>query len=643
MGDRLNLVKQTQTLALRAKSKSRNQQGSGDDACFNIESLCRPPVHLIDIILLYATPLSDSEQPFAPPPPSSHSSSLTGSQPLSCTALEHTQPPHINVTRDIMNLPPDSFSAIGNTGCRFKSPCSSSGAVVDLSISDDEVEVDDVIVYPSSSVRGQKIDRTLTVLESGSPIIGSTAHHTVSITEDNERKKEREREMKSEKEKEKEKVREKDKVKQKEKEIEKEKDKASSNRRGSKSLPKGGRSSESNGFWTCSTCTCVNASYEKFCEACLLPFSKNKNGIVRSGEELSVTAVSAKKEKEWVREDEREMKKEKGKEREKEWERENERDIEAERAVIQVVKAENVRTQLDTKVSSKKRARSVRNASLSSQDADLYGDSSEDDFEVLPDRAAKKRSNKKSEISVIGCLYTDVDADDYLPNPLPLLLPTLPLLYDSADKISSIEEAASQIATKTEIETPYKMNIEIHEEFWNLEIQSTIERFASFGYEYPRVNLEHSDSILLKFEEKEKNGICLTESTPLHSNLNPHPQSNYHHNKNDYPHEHSELRSESPSQCNDNYQAHLYLKDNANNQFQSNTNDVGNADSQSQLQHQNQQLWEPSSCVVFGKRYGDPKRKGKSKFCGTYVLPCVFLSEILFLSLFILSVIIKSY
>ena len=36
-------------------------------------------------------------------------------------------------------------------------------------------------------------------------------------------------------------------------------------------------------------------------------------------------------------------------------------------------------------------------------------------------------------------------------------------------------------------------------------------------------------------------------------------------------------------------------------------------------------IWDPDSCVVFGRRYGDPKRKGKSKFCGMAVKATVHL------------------
>ena len=131
-----------------------------------------------------------------------------------------------------------------------------------------------------------------------------------------------------------------------------------------------------------------------------------------------------------------------------------------------------------------------------------------------------------------------------------------------------------------------------------------VSRCLAFGYQYPLESIERTDLKLLGLtgnDPSDESNNDPTEyphfdiSNPLMFELSP--LKDYDHNSNGS----NDCAANFSSGREDKYtpQGSTYIN-------------VARTDSK--------WLWAPSSCEVFGRRYGDLKRQGKSLFCGEYVL-----------------------
>ena len=337
--------------------------------------------------------------------------------------------------------------------------------------------------------------------------------------------------------------------------------------------------SEETSLWTCSTCTCLNPTLVKFCEACLQPYSKNKTTTSTS------TCTSAVKGK--------------GKRR-----------LPAKDESPAVIKSETEAKADSGARSSKlvnKRMKTLEQVTLLPnvdrnsgmiQCLDNDSDSEKESYCFIPHNQTIKNDGNLSEIrKLIGEGEGEHHGRDrnrdgseesefafQLPEPLPLL----PLTMDPQAALSS-----SQITTSDSFLDSYDMlsasdinHNHMQSNALSLrfpEKTSRIsERFSSFGYEYPAERIDLSDLALLKLTRPDSIVRARMPGTDSLYGLC------------------STSEKHSPCDCDE-----VARTPDDDDQFH--------------------WIWDPDTCVVFGKRYGDPKRKGKSKFCGMAVKATVHL------------------
>ena len=336
--------------------------------------------------------------------------------------------------------------------------------------------------------------------------------------------------------------------------------------------------SEETSLWTCSTCTCLNPSLVKFCEACLQPYSKNKTNASTS------TCMSAVKGK--------------GKRR---------LSVKDGNSDGLSVKSETD-AEGDTCAHSskllKKRMKTLEQITLlpnvdnnSGMIQCLYNDSEREKEKekekesycfITHDRTIKSDGNmsKRGLMNLIGegeHHSRDRDRDGsqesvfafQLPEPLPLL----PLTIDPQATFVSSQITASDSFLHVDSDDMLSASDVNHKQGNALSLRlsestsSISEKFFSFGYEYPSERIDLSDLTLLKLTGPDS---IVRARMPGTDSLYGLSSSSEKHRTCDYDEE-----ARTPD---DDDQFHW--------------------------------IWDPDSCVVFGKRYGDPKRKGKSKFCG---------------------------
>ena len=326
-------------------------------------------------------------------------------------------------------------------------------------------------------------------------------------------------------------------------------------------------------FWTCSTCTCVNPALVKFCEACLQPLSKNST---------AVTATAGK-----------------GKRRQSV---KNEKQIKTEitTEVKTELKAEGAARSATTKTNKMKTLKEVRSLHdidlnrgvihCLDSDSDGDGDDNGDGHcQILHDETRKNAGavSGRGLMKFIGPSHTQAQTEQgsregsedregseegalLLPEPLPLLLiPTHPTAASEPSHVASPDtllDANSELLVDL-VSYDRSNNLSVHHS-----TRSIHERFAAFGYDYPSTRLDLSDLALLKLTGPDSTVRARMPGTDsLYS---------------------SSSTSEKSRSCDE---AATCISD---DQFH--------------------WIWDPDCCVVFGKRYGDPKRKGKSKFCGKF-------------------------
>ena len=314
-------------------------------------------------------------------------------------------------------------------------------------------------------------------------------------------------------------------------------------------------------FWTCSTCTCVNPALVKFCEACLQPLSKNST---------AVTATAGK-----------------GKRRQS------------------VKNGKSIRTELKTELKKEGAARSTIKTTnkmktseevKSLNDIDLYNgvihcldsdsdgdadDNGDGHCQILHDETRKNagavsgRGLRKS----IGLTQTQTQTEQgnregseegafLLPEPLPLLL--YPNNPTTASEPSHATSPDTLLDANSGLLVDFVSDDRSNDPSVNHSTRSISERFAAFGYDYPSTRLDLSDLALLKLGGPDSTVRARMPGTDSLYSLSS--------------------TSERSRSCDE---AAACISD---DQFH--------------------WMWDPDCCVVFGKRYGDPKRKGKSKFCG---------------------------
>lgn len=324
-------------------------------------------------------------------------------------------------------------------------------------------------------------------------------------------------------------------------------------------------------FWTCSTCTCVNPALVKFCEACLQPLSKNSTAV-------TVTVGKGK----------RRQSVKNGKRIKTEVKTELKTELKAEGA-------NHSATTITNKMKTLEEVKSLHDIDSSSgvvhcldSDSDSDGDGDGDDngdshCQILHDetrknaRAVAGRGLRKT----IGPSHTQARTDQgsregsedgalLLPEPLPLLLhPMNPI---AASEPSHVASSGTLLGADSEPLVDLVSYDRSHYLSVNHSTRSIHERFAAFGYEYPFTRLDLSDLALLKLTGPDSTVRARMPGTDsLYS---------------------SSSTSEKNRSCEE---AAACISD---DQFH--------------------WIWDPDCCVVFGKRYGDPKRKGKSKFCGKF-------------------------
>jgi hypothetical protein len=326
-------------------------------------------------------------------------------------------------------------------------------------------------------------------------------------------------------------------------------------------------------FWTCSTCTCVNPALVKFCEACLQPLSKNST---------AVTATAGKSKRRQSVKNEKQIRTEVRTEQKTE------------------LKAEGAARSTTTKSNEMKalqEVKSLNDIDLNSglihcldSDSDGDGDDNGDGHCQILHGETRKNAGAVSGRGLrktIGPSHTQAQAEQgsregsedregseegalSLPEPLPLLL--IPTHPTAASEPSHVASPDTLLDANRELLVDLVSYDRSNDLSFDHSTRSIHERFAAFGYHYPSIRLDLSDLALLKLTGPDSTVRARMPGTDsLYS---------------------SSSTSEKNRSCDE---AAAFISDDQFNW-----------------------IWDPDCCVVFGKRYGDPKRKGKSKFCGKF-------------------------
>jgi hypothetical protein len=556
MGDRLNLERQEVTL--RAKSRVC-APSDPDPFSTSVEGL-------VALILQYSALLS------SPPPPSQSASSVS-SVPIvggrdSGVSLSRSVDPATcsKVVEEVVvvsHIPIESMTQAGRETGRQE------GAIVDLTCSDDEEDFSQIFSNDNRSSKNQA-SRGNNNTGNGSTGNSSTGNNSTGNKEarvGNLLAKSRG---------------------------------GSSTKKGSKSVPRVSEVlGEKPGSWACSSCTFVNPALVKFCDVCLLPFSKSQakvptascDGLLDSidGEEMKVKEMTK------MRVD----------------------------VMGKVTSDGNQEASASAGLKRKRVTAGAVNVTDMSKAVVVH--SIDDDYQAPCSPSMKRKSTDiranlgDDEISTVE--IKDV-MNDNLPEPLPICAQSLSVyssdfadspidVYDPID-LSLQSPSPSPSPSASASPSPSRR---------------VIKRFHAFGYQYPKDSLEHTDLILLKLDGghceegisawdcgiercstlEDKSIVMSTASSPV-----PVPVA--------------VTYNTTSSRCSSGHSSNDVNTNNSCSGDSSNIDGSYTVHPHSLSQWQ----WAPLSCEVFGKRYGDPKRKGKSKFCGTCLLLTLD-SDILFL------------
>ena len=365
-------------------------------------------------------------------------------------------------------------------------------------------------------------------------------------------------------------------------------------KKGSKSAPKGTESSkEGLGSWICSSCTYANPAAVKFCDICLLPLSKSiaKIALIRPSDDCLLDFIDDKK-----------------------------ADIKA--------KVE-VKGEMKTEMETETACDVTLDLSLASAASKINTAAHCVEGYHAPCGVTRKR--KATDVEGSGSLHEDavVEMSESLPEPLPIGPNTVPAAsYDLTDRptdgdsqadffplsVSASAAAASASAAAGSL--------------------GVTARFHAFGYRYPEESLEHTDLILLKLVH----GRCVegVDATPSGTARGATAEGKCSPATSREAEAEAEAEAAVSNSSSGRRSSRIRNNEsscrNSINEIESSSysGDSGSSSSSSSssssedytaLSHSLWQ-WVPPSCEVFGKRYGDPKRKGKSRFCGTCTCTC---------------------
>ena len=358
-------------------------------------------------------------------------------------------------------------------------------------------------------------------------------------------------------------------------------------KKGSKSITKGSEIlGEKTGSWTCSSCTFVNAAVVKFCDVCLLPFSKSI---------ATITPATASDGLLDVKEDV---------------------EVEAKVKVITKIKMDVVGKVMSERAEepsvpggSKRKRVTAGGVALTDMTHSMVVHSVDDEYQAPCGISMKRKApavtanQGDDEIEAAEIEYV---MNDNLPEPLPICTSIITNSSDSADH---------------PIHAHYPTDLSLSASASASAPGGVIERFRAFGYQYPLDSVEHTDLILLKLDggqcEEGVNArdcgiVCCSAVEDLREVTSVAPVTVAMKNNTSSSRRSSRISSSDSDRNN----SSSYGSGNSNG----NGSNVVHSQPQLHPQPLSQWQWVPPSCEVFGKRYGDPKRKGKSKFCGTCVL-----------------------
>ena len=332
--------------------------------------------------------------------------------------------------------------------------------------------------------------------------------------------------------------------------------------------------SEETSSWTCSTCTCLNPILVKFCEACLQPYSKNKT--TTSTSTVTSTVKGKGKRRLSVKD-------------------------ESPAEIISGIEAKADSGARSSKSLNKKKKtleqvtllHNVDNNSGMIQflDNDSDSDREKESYCFIPHDQTIKNGNKSERRNLIGegegehhsrDRNKDGSVESVFAFQLPEPLPLLPLTIDPQ---AALVLVPSQITTSDSfLDSDHMLSADDinHHHMQSNALSSCLpertssisERFSFFGYEYPTERIDLSDLALLKLTGPDSIVRARMPGTDSLHGLS------------------STSEKHSPCDCDEVARTRTPDDDQYN------------------------WIWDPDTCVVFGKRYGDPKRKGKSKFCG---------------------------